>query len=125
MVDAGEAVGFGPCLLMLTGLLGELLGIIYRSHYFSCVKSQRKGRGYQKSCLSLLAPCLCLRACVSSCHFRGKADCQQSHRGRASLLISPFPSPTPCLEFVFTASAKCSFLTYLLSYHSSSNLLPL
>lgn len=109
MVDAGEAVGFGPCLLMLTGLLGESLGIIYRSHYFSCAKSQRKGRDYQESFLSLLVPCLCLRACVSSSHFRGKADRQQSYGGRASLLISPFPSPTPCLEFVFTTSAKCSF----------------
>ena len=70
---------------------------------------QRKGRGCQESFLSLLVPCLCLRACVSSSHFRGKANSQQSHGGRASLLISPFPSPTPCLEFVFITSAKCSF----------------
>ena len=70
---------------------------------------QRKGRGCQESFLSLLVPCLCLRVCVNSSHFRGKANSQQSHGGRASLLISPFPSPTPCLEFVFITSAKCSF----------------
>ena len=45
MVDAGEAVGFGPCLWMLTGLLGESLGIVYRSHYFSCVKSTEERKG--------------------------------------------------------------------------------
>lgn len=44
MVDAEEAVGSGPCLLMLTGLL-ESLGIIYRSHYFSCVKSTEERKG--------------------------------------------------------------------------------
>lgn len=105
----GEAYRSGPSLPTLTSLMEESLSIINVSHYFSCIKSTKVKHGVPGE-LTFLTCHLSVRlmTCVSSSHFRWKADRHQSCRGGASLPISPFPSSTPCLEFVFTTQSKCS-----------------